>query len=552
MPAARSVLNRRGRECDRHDDADDDGPLTAVLDTDSNRNGVSRRGRNHRQASPKKLSRKNSIFRLLLRSGFFLVILWSAIVLHLSSWTNLLDSPTVVGSGGVNSRQTNSYDASNQRRHNHHQEPFFYRLIPSRSSKLPSQQSLLLYPGGRSSSDPWEYGQKVKWPPPSAFEARRLKTRPNYMGLQFQSLSSSGSAGQGSDGHHHHYHHHKHLDFTRVILPDDDARYNDMKSAQLRTFDKNTNDEEVDPDDPQRYQPWDEQQPIEDTELTGGCFRLKYTHGIARYGTCNEFHAVSLDRPHEDNEYAIKYFGRGFFRQVWGLMDLETREAEAVMKVNRFFDERGFNNYAFQQTHHETLAMLLTHSSKLVMDIYGMCGTTTLVGKYKNHRAETGPPAIFPDLNSVLFMSISPIIVRVPFKYRQPNKEPGSEFEEHVMPNDWEWPTEEELKELKADGDVKPMNNLTAEQKLEYALAMAEGLAELHGNPFGTMVSHDVGFDQWLFSKRDGLLKMNDINKCRPLYFNKERNEYCKIWSHQVQLFSETKLESVKCAQRVC
>lgn len=161
--------------------------------------------------------------------------------------------------------------------------------------------------------------------------------------------------------------------------------------------------------------------------------------------------------------------------------------SNAVLKTNRIYEHRGYNNYAFQQTGMEALAMLQTHSSNRTMDIYGFCGTSILV-------------------------------------------EPGDNIEKKIVPNDWKWVSQEELDKKQVEG-VKPQNDLSPEEKLEIALSMAESLALLHGNAEGVIISHDVGFDQWLRSKRDGLIKLNDFNKARALYWNPRRNEYCKVYS---------------------
>jgi hypothetical protein len=48
--------------------------------------------------------------------------------------------------------------------------------------------------------------------------------------------------------------------------------------------------------------------------------------------------------------------------------------------------------------------------------------------------------------------------------------------------------------------DVHPMNNLTAVEKLDMALVMAESLADIHGYKGGVIAHGDVHPDQWLRS----------------------------------------------------
>lgn len=165
------------------------------------------------------------------------------------------------------------------------------------------------------------------------------------------------------------------------------------------------------------------------------------------------------------------------------------KDSDTVLKTNRIYENRDYNNYAFQQTQFEALVMLQTFASKRTMQIYGFCGTSILI-------------------------------------------EPGDEIQDKIIPNNWKWVGQKDL-DKKQEHDVQPQNNLTLTEKLDIALAMAESLALMHGNEEGVIISHDVGFDQWLRSKRDGLVKLNDFNKARPLKWNHEQNKYCKIWSYQ-------------------
>jgi len=167
------------------------------------------------------------------------------------------------------------------------------------------------------------------------------------------------------------------------------------------------------------------------------------------------------------------------------------KDKRAVLKTNRYFHRREFKNYAYSQAQNEALVMLQTHSSKRTMTLYGLCGTSTLV-------------------------------------------EPGNEIEKTIIPNNWKWVSQETLDEQQTE-DVKPMNGLSPEEKLHVATVMAESIAELHGNREGVIVSHDIGFDQWLRSKKDGLIKFNDFNKAHILKWNPETQQYCKFWSHQVR-----------------
>jgi len=58
--------------------------------------------------------------------------------------------------------------------------------------------------------------------------------------------------------------------------------------------------------------------------------------------------------------------------------------------------------------------------------------------------------------------------------------------------------------DLHDEYDVQPQNSLTAKEKLETALEMAESIAVLHGFTDGVIVHDDIQLQQWLRA-RDGL-----------------------------------------------
>ena len=244
--------------------------------------------------------------------------------------------------------------------------------------------------------------------------------------------------------------------------------------------------------DPFRFEPFDEVPfPTED-----GCYPLKWRYGIARFSTCNEVHAaISLDRTsarRAEQSWDVTPISHGSYRQTWMLTDAQQPEGggrvdEAVLKMYRLREGNNFKSKAYFQTQNEVLCMLLTHSSKRTMDIYQYCGASTIV-------------------------------------------EPGIPIESDIIPYyGWSFLDLHELQK----SDVRPMNNLTPVEKLNYATNMAESIALLHGNSKGAIVSHDIGFDQYLRSKKDGRLKLNDCIKASVLYWNPNEQRSCKFYSSQ-------------------
>lgn len=117
---------------------------------------------------------------------------------------------------------------------------------------------------------------------------------------------------------------------TRAINKQDYQKYNILRRKALRIADEKTTYDDID-DDPQRFEPFDELGPSED-----GCYRLKWTYGMAAYSTCNEFHSLDL-RGMATNEggQGIDFLGYGSFRETW-MLDLPPRDRKrSVLKTNR-------------------------------------------------------------------------------------------------------------------------------------------------------------------------------------------------------------------------
>lgn len=75
--------------------------------------------------------------------------------------------------------------------------------------------------------------------------------------------------------------------------------------------------------------------------------------------------------------------------------------------------------------------------------------------------------------------------------------------------------------------NVYPNNNLTASEKLQITLSMAESLADLHGFSDGPIIHADVNPEQWLIAP-DGTIKLNDFNNAHEMRWNEEKQELCE------------------------
>lgn len=80
--------------------------------------------------------------------------------------------------------------------------------------------------------------------------------------------------------------------------------------------------------------------------------------------------------------------------------------------------------------------------------------------------------------------------------------------------------------DLDDSDDVRPQNDYTPLEKLEFGLAMAESLAVLHSYVGGLIVHDDVQLCQWLRT-RDGRLVLGDFNRAQIMDWNEKKGEYC-------------------------
>jgi serine/threonine protein kinase len=153
----------------------------------------------------------------------------------------------------------------------------------------------------------------------------------------------------------------------------------------------------------------------------------------------------------------------------------------------------------------EALIMERLTSSPVIANIYGHCGTSTIV--------EMGNEIT----NDIVPYNEDYMMSRGRMKQRYLDQ---LEFEANGNTND------------NTNTNIKPysMNNLTTVEKLDIALAMAIGIAEHHGYKESVIVNDDAHPDQWLVTD-DGRYIFNDMNNAIFLKWNFYKKEYCKYSS---------------------
>ena len=217
-----------------------------------------------------------------------------------------------------------------------------------------------------------------------------------------------------------------------------------------------------------------------------------------KHPSCLAVHeALSYSRapsPHQLHEF--EYLSSGVFRDTFLFTPVNNDEgsggAPVVVKSQRY--DREVNAKDMYQIASEANLMEKLSPSPHTSNLYGYCGSSILVEKLYDLEKDVLP-------------------------YRRG-------YKKGRIP-------QVELDKLQKD-DVYPMNKdrLTVEQKLDLAISMAEGLAELHGFPGGVVVMDDIDPGQWLRRTQDDYSSaiLNDVNNAVYLAWSETKNEYCKYW----------------------
>lgn len=190
---------------------------------------------------------------------------------------------------------------------------------------------------------------------------------------------------------------------------------------------------------------------------------------------CNNMHETSVNfyaSSVMQQSYDLKYLSHGYYRDTW-LVEPHRRDLldrEFILKTLRLIEDHEFDYYNMRKVEKEAVVMERLTASKIIVDIYGHCGTSII--------AEAMPGEVT--------MSIVPA--------------------DDIDDYDRGHIKQEELDEMQED-DVHPMNNLTIKEKVDLALLMAESLAELHGFNGGMIIHGDLHPDQWL-KTADGSIKL--------------------------------------------
>ena len=77
--------------------------------------------------------------------------------------------------------------------------------------------------------------------------------------------------------------------------------------------------------------------------------------------------------------------------------------------------------------------------------------------------------------------------------------------------------------------EVKSWNNFTGSQKLKLALDMVKPVAALHNFKDGVIIHDDIQLSQFLWTdETKSAVKLNDFNRAEIMFWDEDREEYCK------------------------
>jgi hypothetical protein len=260
-------------------------------------------------------------------------------------------------------------------------------------------------------------------------------------------------------------------------IQDDQKIYERNRRTLLREIDQKVLDSYYLPDEdlPQLSSPLEGRQ----HQDPAGCRRVSFRS--VQYPVCNTIHEVPLDRPvGVVGLYNITFRGQGTFRASWLFRPAanpvafdeqrpgtKSGQHQIVQSRDDDFDDANFILKCFlmegyvaykylTQMRQEAIVMERLASSPRIVNVYGYCGSSILA---EHMRGEVTPELVG-----------------------------GTTDHDYTAGG---YILQDELDKLQWQ-DVRPMNNLTLIDKLQYAIEMAESIADLHGFAGGTIIHGDI------------------------------------------------------------
>jgi len=211
-------------------------------------------------------------------------------------------------------------------------------------------------------------------------------------------------------------------------------------------------------------------------------------HGCMLPAWSKVYHPV-CNNLHEQEEISssTRYLGTGYYRDVFATNDIVWKR----MRLDLDFVPRDYDAIGKEAL---VLGDWMSTSPRFA-PLYGHCGGSVAVPL-----AESMERQLIPDLDEYS------------------SSEPG--FLTQTQLEQW-------LQEQPDRHEQNPprVNRVSDRQKLEWAIAMTESIAELHGFANGCLVHDDIQPQQWLLL--NGELVLNDVNNVLALAYNQDEGDYC-------------------------
>lgn len=192
-------------------------------------------------------------------------------------------------------------------------------------------------------------------------------------------------------------------------------------------------------------------------------------------------------------EYLASGYYRDTFQYTTTTKSFDQEDNGLVLKRQKY--SQFVNRFRLEKVRNEALIMELLTSSPRITRAYGHCAFSLAV-----------EPAVDSISNSI-----------IPY-YKDFQNYPG------VLPQ----------QNLDYEPELRYFNNHTAVEKLAMALVIAESLAEIHGLPTGPLMLGDVALDQWLITRDDGRIVLNDFDNSVFLGWRMEEQRYSPFYSTHV------------------
>ncbi|GAX12900.1 hypothetical protein FisN_32Lh077 [Fistulifera solaris] len=315
------------------------------------------------------------------------------------------------------------------------------------------------------------YDDPIELYPPGRSPVDKLEPIPHLLNPDYNDLEFESYFGRYDD-------------FERHIAKDDADLYHDQRRQFLYDIDNKHLRSYYDGYEDQEFTK-------DDCRSAGWQFVMK--------PNCNVFHELALEYSADQDvqPFLVEYLAHGYYRESYRFRNkywksgakvrrniVYPESEQMVMKHLRYHEDFPINIKNQRAVLREAVLMEALSTRPTFANFYGYCSTSTML-------------------------------------------QAGNDFVHQVIPRRLKWQEDDGRatpQQLRRHPD--PLNSFTPEQKLSFALSMAEGLAELHGYAKGVISHDDIALDQWVMLD-NGNVVLSDVNNAMVLDWNETAGTYC-------------------------